>query len=69
MIFTSLNLIFKEKSQAQWEFLKYEIRTFSMAFSKKKSKEKRENLASLEGKLEELEQNLNSDENLEQYGI
>ena len=39
-----------------------------MAFSKKKSKEKRENLAHLEGKLE-LEQNLNCDENLEQYGI
>ena len=61
--------IFKEKPQAQWEFLKYEIRKFSMVFSKKKSKEKRENLARLEGKLKELEQNLNCDENLEQYGI
>ena len=50
--------IFKEKPQAQWEFLKYEIRKFSMAFSKKKSKEKRENLARLEEKLNELEQNL-----------
>ena len=43
--------IFKEKPQAQWEFLKYEIRKFSIAFSKKKSEEKRENLARLEGKL------------------
>ena len=43
--------IFKEKPQAQWEFLKYEIRKFSIAFSKKKSKEKRENLECLEGKL------------------
>ena len=40
-----------------------------MAFSKKKSKEKRENSAHLEGKLKELMQNLNCDENLEQYGI
>ena len=61
--------IFEEKPQTQWESLKYEIRKFSMAFSKKKSKEKRENLAPLEGKLKELELNLNCDENLEQYGI
>ena len=33
--------IFKEKPQAQWEFLNYEIRKFSMAFSKKKSKDKK----------------------------
>ena len=61
--------IFKKKPQAQWEFLKYEIRKFSIAFSKIKSKEKRENLARLEGKLKELEQNLTCDENLEQHGI
>ena len=61
--------LFKEKPQAQWEMLKYEIRKFSVAFSKKKCKEKRENLACLEQKLKELEQNLNCDENLEQYGI
>ena len=61
--------IFEEKPQAQWEFLKYEIRKFSMAFSKEKSKEKRENLARLEGNLKELELNLNCDENLEQYSI
>ena len=35
--------IFKKKPQAQWEFLKYEIQKISIAFSKKKSKEKREN--------------------------
>ena len=56
--------IFKEKPQAQWEFLKYEIRKFSIAFSKMKSKEKRE-----KGKLREFEQNLNCDENVEQCGI
>ena len=61
--------IFKEKPQARWEFLKFEIRKFYVAFSKKKVKEKRENLARLEGKLKELEQNLNCDENFEQYGI
>ena len=61
--------IFKEKPQAQWEFVKYEIRKFSMVFSERKSKEKRENLARLEGKLKELEQNLNCDKNLEQYRI
>ena len=32
--------IFKEKPQAQWEFLKYEIRRFSIAFSKSKKKSK-----------------------------
>ena len=26
--------LFKEKPQAQWEMLKYEIRKFSVAFSK-----------------------------------
>ena len=61
--------IFKEKPQDQWKFLNYEIWKFSITFSKKKAKEKRENLARLEGKLKELEQNLNCDENLEQYGI
>ena len=56
--------LFKEKPQVQWEFLKYEIRKFSIAFSKMKSKEKRE-----KGKLREFEQNLNCDENVEQCGI
>ena len=60
--------IFKEKPQDQWKFLNYEIWKFSITFSKKKAKEKRENLARLEGKLKELEQNLNCEENLEQYG-
>ena len=41
--------------------LKHEIRKFSVAFSKKKCKEKRENLACFEQKLKELEQNLNCD--------
>ena len=62
-------LYLKRNFKPQWEFLKYEIRKFSIAFSKEKSKENREKIARLEGKLKELEQNLNWDENLEQYGI
>ena len=58
--------IFNESPQAQWEFLKYEIRKFSIAFSAKKAQEKRENLLRLQGKLKDLEEDLNSAENIEQ---
>ena len=57
------DLLFKKKPQAQLELLNYKIRKFSIAFSKNKSKEKRGNLARLEGKLKALEQNLNCEEN------
>ena len=48
-------------------FLKYEIRKFTIEFSKNEAKLKREKLSCLEVKLTELEQNLSNDETKEQY--
>ena len=61
--------IFNDAPHSQWEFLKYEIRKFSISFSKRKAKEKREKIAELESKLKEFEENLNNVENLEQYKL
>ena len=46
----------------QWEFLKYEIRKFTIEFSKNKAKLKCEKLSCLKVNLTELEQNLSNDE-------
>ena len=64
---SQLNPAFKNKAHVQWEFLKYEIRKFSIEFSKNKAKLRREKLSRLEVKLKELEQNLGNDEAKEQY--
>ena len=58
---------FGNKAHVQREFLKYEIREFTVEFSKNKAKLKREKLSRLEVKLTELEQNLSNDEAKEQY--
>ena len=64
---SQFNPAFKNKAHVQWEFLKYEIRKFSIEFSKNKAKLRREKLSRLEVKLKELEQNLGNDEAKEQY--
>ena len=64
---SQFNPAFGNKAHVQWEFLKYEIRKFTIEFSKNKAKLKREKLSRLEVKLTELEQNLSNDEAKEQY--
>ena len=59
---SQFNPAFPSKAHGQWEFLKYEIRKFTIEFSKNKAKLKREKLSRLEVKLKELEQNLSNDE-------
>ena len=51
----------------KWEFLKYEIRKFTIGYSKSKAKLKREKVSFLEKKLKDLEQNLNNEETNLQY--
>ena len=58
---------FIENIQAKWEFLKYEIRKYTIDYSKtipKKGNKQRINLAL---KLKNLESNLNSEENRKVY--
>ena len=43
--------------QMCWEYMKYEIRKFSILFSKEKSKKTRVETVTFENKLKELEQN------------
>ena len=59
----------KIKPQYQWEYLKYEMRNFTIKFSKNKAQLKQDKLLTLENKLKQLEQNLNNEENKEQYSI
>ena len=62
---SQFNPAFGNKAHVQLEFFKYEIRKFTIEFSKNKAKLKREKLS--EVKLTELEQNLSNDEAKEQY--
>ena len=52
-------------SQAKWEYLKYQIRKFSMTFSKNLAKEGKQTQIELEDEIKLLEENLN--DNLEDY--
>ena len=51
--------------QVRWEFLKYEIRKFSIEFSKLQAQNKKKEKMFLENKLKKLENNTNYIENLE----
>ena len=53
--------------QSQWEILKYEIRKFTMRYSKVIAKEKRKKQHELESKLKILEKFLSCDKNIEEY--
>ena len=53
--------------QMKWELLKYEIRSFSINFSKKKGKQSRILQNNLEKKIKSLESNLDNDENFQEY--
>ena len=49
--------------------MKYEIRNFTVDYSKKLAKQRKENKTLLEKKLEELEGNLNTKDNIQLYII
>ena len=54
-------------AQLKWELLKYEIHKFNFDYTKRKAKEKRKQQAYLESELKNLENNLESSENLRKY--
>ena len=64
---SQFNPVFGNKAHIQWEFLKYEIRKFTIEVSKNRAKLKCEKLSCLKVKLTELEQNLSNVEAKEQY--
>ena len=51
----------------KWELLKYEIRGFSINFSKNIAKQSRVLQNNLEKKIKSLESNLDNDENFQEY--
>ena len=63
------NQKFTPNAQLKWELLKYQIQKFTMNYSKKLAKERRENKTLLENKLKELEGNLNAEDNIQSYNI
>ena len=64
---SQFNPAFGNKARVMWEFLKYEIRKFSIEFSKNTTKLRREKLSRLGVKLKESEQSLSNDEVKERY--
>ena len=59
------NQDFVLNAQLKWELLKYEIRKFTINYSKKLAKERKENKTLLVNKLKELEGNLNTEDNIQ----
>ena len=58
---------FNKDSQMKWEFLKYEIWKFTIDYSKKPAKIRKQEKTNLEQKLKNLENNLTSEENRKLY--
>ena len=54
-------------TQLKWELLKYEIRKFTIDYTKRKAKEKRKQQVYLESELKKLENNLENSDNLRKY--
>ena len=57
----------EQTDQIKWELLKYEIRKFAITFSRKISQNTKRSQCELEKKLKELESNLNSEPNFNEY--
>ena len=53
--------------QLKWELLKYEIRKFTIDYTKHEAKEKRKQQVYLESELKKLENNLENSDNLRKY--
>ena len=54
-------------AQLKWALLKYEIRKFTIDYTKRKAKEKKEQQVYLESELKKLEKNLENSDNLRKY--
>ena len=63
------NQNFIPNAQLKSELLKYEIQKFTITYSKKLAKERKENKTLLENKVRELEGNLNIEDNIQSYNI
>ena len=61
------NGISNMNAQLKWELLKYEIRKFTINYTKHKAKEIRKQQTYLESEHKKLENNLESSENLRKY--
>ena len=68
-IINSFDTILGNNPHTQWEFLKYEIRKFTIQYSKVKAKKRREKTKTLEENLKTLESDLKNEENILQYNI
>ena len=53
--------------QMRWEYLKYEIRKFSIHFSVSEAKKINNEMKTLENKIKTVEENLTNNENNEEY--
>ena len=62
------NDICNMNAQLRWELLKYEIRKFTIDYTKRKAKEKRKQQVCLDSELKKLENNLENSDNLRKYG-
>ena len=57
----------EQTDQIKWKLLKYEIRKFATTFSRKISQNTKRSQCELEKKQKELESNLNSEVNFNEY--
>ena len=57
----------EQTDQIKWELLKYEIRKFAITFSRKISQNTKRSQCELEKKLKELEPNLKSEVDFNEY--
>ena len=64
-IFLNEKNIFND--QIRWEYLKYEIRKFSIHFSVSEAKKINNEMKTLENKIKTVEENLTNNENNEEY--
>ena len=62
------NDICNMNAQLRRELLKYEIRKFTIDYTKRKAKEKRKQQVCLDSELKKLENNLENSDNLRKYG-
>ena len=67
LVSSFLSSISNMNAQLKWELLKYEIRKFTIDYTKRKAKERRKHHALLESEFEKLQNNLESSENLRKY--
>ena len=64
---TKLNSEVFTNSQAKWDFFKYEIRKFTIKFSKCLAHDRKKKKLNFDKKLSTLENDLNNSRNLQEY--